>query len=70
MLPYLAFLERHASVKLYWPEFKRKHKNAPEMRDVKLTDKIREKWYRDYVSRMSRIIFIGRLVPLWLLGRY
>lgn len=52
-LPYLAFLEKNASVKLYWPEFKRKYKNATEMRDVKLTDKAREKWYRDYVSRLK-----------------
>ncbi|KAI9886087.1 MAG: hypothetical protein M1823_002105 [Watsoniomyces obsoletus] len=49
---YLAFLEQNASVKLYWPEFRRKFKSAPEMRDVKVSDKQREKMYRDYINRM------------------
>ena len=50
-IPYLAFLQRNATPKLYWPEFRRKHKKEAEMRDAKLTDKEREKWYRDYVNR-------------------
>jgi hypothetical protein len=49
-LPYLALLEKHGTPKLYWPEFKRKFKKEPEMRDNKLSDKDREKWYRDYMS--------------------
>ncbi len=55
LIVYLTFLEKHASLKLYWPEFRRKYKAAPEMRDPKLTDKQREKWYRDFVNRMRQI---------------
>ena len=50
-LPYLSFLQTHATPKLYWPEFRRKYKKEPEMRDAKLSDKEREKWYRDYINR-------------------
>ncbi len=49
-IPYLAFLQTHATPKLYWPEFRRKHKREPEMRDTKLPDREREKWYREYIS--------------------
>ena len=52
-IPYLAFLQKHGTPKLYWPEFRRKYKKEPEMRDSKLQDKEREKMYRDYISRMS-----------------
>ena len=52
-IPYLAFLQNNATPKLYWPEFKRKFKKEPEMRDTKLLDKDREKWYREYINRMS-----------------
>lgn len=52
-IPYLAFLQKHATPKLYWPEFRRKYKKEPEMRDSKLQDKEREKMYRDYISRTS-----------------
>ncbi len=50
-IPYLAFLQKNASSKLYWPEFRRKYKKEPEMRDNKVSDKDREKWYREHVSR-------------------
>ena len=50
-IPYLAFLQKHGTPKLYWPEFRRKYKRDSEMRDSKLTDKDREKWYRDYINR-------------------
>ncbi|KAF3907939.1 hypothetical protein ABW21_db0205226 [Orbilia brochopaga] len=50
---YLEFLELNATPKLYWPEFKRKFKKEPAMKDVKVTDKDREKYYRDYISRMK-----------------
>ncbi|KAL2839615.1 hypothetical protein BJY01DRAFT_27763 [Aspergillus pseudoustus] len=50
---YLAFLQDHATPKLYWPEFRRKHRKEPEMRDSQLSDKDREKFYRDLVSRMK-----------------
>ena len=52
-IPYLAFLESHATPKLYWPEFRRKYRNEPEMRVAKVTDKDREKWYREYVNRLK-----------------
>lgn len=50
-IPYLAFLQAKATPKLYWPEFRRKYMKEPEMRDTKLSDKEREKWYRDYINR-------------------
>ncbi len=50
-IPYLAFLQSKATPKLYWPEFRRKYMKEPEMRNPKLTDKDREKWYRDYINR-------------------
>ena len=52
-IPYLAFLESHATPKLYWPEFRRKYRNEPEMRAAKVTDKDREKWYREYINRLK-----------------
>jgi hypothetical protein len=52
-IKYLAFLQDYATPKLYWPEFKRKHRKEPEMRDSQLSDKDREKFYRDLVSRMK-----------------
>ena len=52
-IPYLAFLESHATPKLYWPEFRRKYRNEPEIRAAKVTDKDREKWYREYVNRLK-----------------
>ncbi len=51
LIPYLAFLQAKASPKLYWPEFRRKYMKEPEMRNNKLSDKEREKWYRDYINR-------------------
>ncbi|KAL4759350.1 FF domain protein [Aspergillus foveolatus] len=52
-IKYLAFLQDHATPKLYWPEFKRKYRKEPEMRDSQLSDKDREKYYRDLVSRLK-----------------
>jgi hypothetical protein len=52
-IPYLAFLQKHATPKLYWPEFKRKYKKEPEMRDASLPDKDREKWYREHINRLK-----------------
>lgn len=48
---YFSFLQRHATPKLYWPEFRRKYKKEPELRDTKLSEKDREKAYRDYINR-------------------
>ena len=50
-IPYFAFLQSYATPKLYWPEFRRKYKKEQEMRDTKLSDKDREKWYREYMTR-------------------
>jgi hypothetical protein len=55
-IPYLSFLQTHATPKLYWPEFRRKYKKEPAMRDVKLSDKEREKWYRDYINRKMQTL--------------
>lgn len=52
-IPYLAFLQKQATPKLYWPEFKRKYKKEAEMRDTALSDKDREKFYREHISRLK-----------------
>ena len=52
-IKYLAFLQEHATPKLYWPEFRRKYRKEPEMKDVHLSDRDREKFYRDYISRLK-----------------
>ncbi|KAI9735167.1 MAG: hypothetical protein M1834_001755 [Cirrosporium novae-zelandiae] len=52
-IPYLAFLQDHATPKLYWPEFRRKFKKDQMMRDSHLGDKDREKLYRDHISRLK-----------------
>ncbi|RAL62727.1 hypothetical protein DID88_004570 [Monilinia fructigena] len=52
-IPYLAFLQEHATPKLYWPEFKRKYKKEVEMRDASLLDKDREKFYREHINRLK-----------------
>ena len=53
-IPYLELLQKHATPKLYWPEFKRKFKKEPEIKDTRLTDKWREKVYRDYINRTTK----------------
>jgi hypothetical protein len=52
-IPYLSFLHTHATPKLYWPEFRRKYKKEPEIRDTKLPDKDKEKLYRDHIKRLA-----------------
>lgn len=52
-IPYLAFLDRYATPKLYWPEFKRKYRKEPEMKDTKVSDKDKEKFYRDHIKRLG-----------------
>ncbi|KAL8723475.1 MAG: hypothetical protein Q9225_000208 [Loekoesia sp. 1 TL-2023] len=52
-IPYLSFLQAKATTKLYWPEFRRKYMKEPEMRNNKLSDKEREKWYREYINRLK-----------------
>ncbi|KAL6714409.1 hypothetical protein ACLMJK_007832 [Lecanora helva] len=52
-IPYFAFLESHATPKLYWPEFRRKYRKETEMHSTKISDKDREKWYREYINRLK-----------------
>ncbi|TQS34401.1 hypothetical protein Golomagni_05215 [Golovinomyces magnicellulatus] len=50
---YMAFLQEKATPKLYWPEFKRKYKREEAMKDMKYSEKEREKAYREYISRLK-----------------
>jgi hypothetical protein len=50
-IPFWAFLKEHSTSKLFWAEFKRKWRKEPVMKDLKLSDKEREKMYRDFVAR-------------------
>ncbi|KAF5134826.1 Pre-mRNA-splicing factor dre4 [Metarhizium anisopliae] len=50
---YMAFLQEKATPKLYWPEFKRRYKKEEAMKDMKLSDKDREKAYREHISRLK-----------------
>lgn len=52
-IKYLEFLQEHATPKLYWPEFKRKYRKEPEMKNTQLSDKDREKYYREHISRLK-----------------
>ena len=52
-IPYFAFLQKNATPKLYWPEFRRKFKKEPEMQSNKISDKDREKWYREFIGRLK-----------------
>ncbi|KAF2193994.1 hypothetical protein K469DRAFT_734588 [Zopfia rhizophila CBS 207.26] len=52
-IPYFAFLQSHATPKLFWQEFRRKFKKEPEMKDTKISDKDREKWYREHINRLK-----------------
>lgn len=67
-IPYLAFLQKYATPKLYWPEFRRKYKKEPELRDTKLPDKEKEKWYRDYINRAFESC-LGRSIVLMICYR-
>ena len=76
-IPYLAFLQKNATPKLYWPEFRRKFKKEPEMHNNQISDKDREKWYRDYVSRLklpeatlkSDMVKLLKSTPLYALNK-
>ena len=50
---YLKYLQERASLKLYWPEFRRKYRKDDEMRDSSFPDKEREKLYREYTTRLK-----------------
>jgi len=76
-IKYLAFLQEYATPKLYWPEFKRKYRKESEMKDTKLSEKDREKYYRDYISKLklpestrkSDLSTLLKSVPLHALNR-
>ena len=54
-IPYLVLLQKKATSKLFWPEFKRKYKKEPEMKDAKFSDKDRERLYREHINRITKI---------------
>ena len=76
-IPYFAFLQKYASPKLYWPEFRRKYRQNSEMHNTKISDKDREKWYRDHISRLrlpeatqkSDLIKLLKSIPLNILHK-
>jgi hypothetical protein len=51
-IPYLALLQDKATPKLYWPEFRRKYRKEAALKDTALSDRDREKWYREHVARL------------------
>lgn len=53
-VPYLALLHKHATAKLFWPEFRRKYKREPEMKELRLSDKERERLYREHIHRTTK----------------
>lgn len=52
--PYLKFLQAHAKPKEYWPEFKKKWRKEPVMTDRRLSDKDREKFYREHIKNLQK----------------
>ncbi|KAH8172343.1 FF domain-containing protein [Sarocladium implicatum] len=52
-IAYMALLQEKATPKLYWPEFKRKYKKEAPMKDLHITDKDREKAYREHINRLK-----------------
>ena len=52
-IPYLAFLQEHTRPKEYWPEFRKKWRREAIMKDSNLSDKDREKFYREHVKRLQ-----------------
>lgn len=52
-IAYFALLQDKATPKLYWPEFKRKYKKEASMKDLHITDKDREKAYREHINRLK-----------------
>lgn len=76
-IPYLAFLSEKATPKLYWPEFKRKYRKEAVLNERKLSDKEREKLYRDHIARLklpertrkADLVTLLESVPLRMLNR-
>lgn len=55
VIPYLTFIQKNATPKLFWPEFRRKYKKEPEMTNIRLSDKDREKLYREHINRTLKM---------------
>lgn len=53
-IPYLKFLQAHAKLKEYWPEFRKKWRKEDVMTDRKLSDKDREKFYREHIKNLQK----------------
>ncbi|RMD41636.1 hypothetical protein DV735_g3499, partial [Chaetothyriales sp. CBS 134920] len=53
-ISYLGFLHQHATPKLYWPEFKRKHRKEAVMKSYELSDKDRERLYRELTAKLKQ----------------
>lgn len=52
-IAYMSFLQEKATPKLYWPEFKRKYKKEAPMKDLHVSDRDREKAYREHIGRLK-----------------
>ncbi len=50
---YLQLLQDHATPKLYWAEFKRKYRKEHAMKDVSVSDREKEKLFREFVARQK-----------------
>jgi len=53
-IPYLDLLARQATPKLFWPEFRRKFKKEPELREMRLPEKEKEMLYREHITRITK----------------
>ena len=54
-IPYLDLLAQSASPKLFWPEFRRKFKKEPALKETKLAEKEKEKLYREHIGRVTKM---------------
>ncbi|KAF3492411.1 uncharacterized protein GIQ15_01928 [Arthroderma uncinatum] len=74
---YFALLHERATPKLYWPEFRRKYRKEPEMKDGRMPEKDKEKHYREHIARLklpessqkSDLSMLLKSIPLSLLHR-
>lgn len=53
-IPYLDLLAGQATPKLFWPEFKRKFKKEPELKEMRLPEKEKERLYREHITRITK----------------
>ena len=64
-IEYLELLAKEASPKLYWPEFKKKFHKDAVMTNTRLSDKDREKLYREFNNRVKSKSSEERKDDLW-----